>query len=155
MGLIVRVRIAAAALGTIAVVGLFVGLVHLKGRTMGIELLAPVDDLAAWNAPRWEVQSAFSRDHPEVGRALEVVAHEIPPTATIAIARSVQMPLYQVMGGGPWRRTVFLRPDGSVPDDADWVAVPLFVHPRLAPATWRLVPGTGTGEAWTIYRRVG
>jgi hypothetical protein len=65
------------------------------------------------------------------------------------------MPLYQVMGGGPWRRTVFLRPDGTVPDEADWVAVPLFVHPRLDPAAWRLLPGTGTGEAWTIYRRVG
>jgi hypothetical protein len=155
MGLVVRLRVVAAALGAIAVVALFVGLVHLKGRTMGLELLAPVDDLAAWSAPRWEVQSAFSRDHPEVGRALEAVATEIPPTATIAIARSVQMPLYQVMGGGPWRRTVFLRPDGTVPAEADWVAVPLFVHPRLDPATWRLLPGTGTGEAWTIYRRVG
>ena len=155
MGLVARMRVVAAALAGTAAVALFVGLVHLKGRTMGIELLAPVDDLVAWSAPRWEVQSAFSRDHPEVGRALEVVEREIPPTATIAIARSVQMPLYQVMGGGPWRRTVFLRPDGTVPEDAEWVAVPLFVHPRLDPARWRLVPGTGTGEAWTIYRRVG
>ena len=122
---------------------------------MGIELLEPVDDLVAWAAPRWEVQSAFSRDHPEVGEALRVVEETIPLDATIAIGRSVQMPLYHVRGGGPWRHTVFVRPDGSIPEEADWVALPLFVDQPLDPATWRLVPGTGTGQAWRIYRRFG
>jgi hypothetical protein len=153
-GVLLRWRFLAAALATVAALGLLLSLVHFRGRAMGIELLEPVDDLVAWSAPRWEVESAFSRDHPEVGRALRIANQTIPPDATIAFARSVQMPLYHLMGGGPWRRTVFLRPDGSVPDDADWVAVPLFVHPRLDPATWKLLPGTGTGEAWRIYRRV-
>jgi hypothetical protein len=155
IGLVVRMRLVAAGLAATAIVALFVGLVHLKGRAMGIELLAPVDDLVAWSAPRWQVQSAFSRDHPEVGDALRAVSEHIPPTATIAIARSVQMPLYQVMGGGPWRHTVFVRPDGTVPAAADWVAVPLYVDLHLDPATWKLLPGTGVGDAWTVYRRVG
>jgi hypothetical protein len=154
-GVLLRFRWAAVGLSAIAVVGLTLSLVHFRGRAMGIELFEPVDDLVAWSAPRWEVQSAFSRDHPEVGEALRVVEETIPADATIAIGRSVQMPLYHVMGGGPWRRTQFVRPDGSVPEDADWVALPLFVDLPLDRRTWRLVPGTGTGQAWRIYRRVG
>jgi hypothetical protein len=154
-GVVLGTRWLAAGLAAIAVVGLVLSLVHFRGRTMGVELLEPVDDLVAWSAPRWEVQSAFSRDRPEVGEALRVVEETIPPDTTIAIGRSVQMPLYHVMGGGPWRRTVFIRPDGSVPEGADWVALPLFVDQPLDPDTWRLVPGTGTGQAWRVYRRVG
>ena len=154
-GLILRVRAVATALACVAVVTLTLSLVHFRGRAMGVDLLEPVGELVAWSAPRWEVQSAFSRDRPEVGETLRIVSEQVPSEATIAIARSFRMPLYQVMGGGPWRRTVFVRPDGSVPGEADWVALPLFVDQPLDPDTWQLVPGTGTGQAWRIYRRVG
>jgi hypothetical protein len=152
-GLLLRWRFLSAALATIAVVGLLLSLVHFRGRAMGVDLFEPTNDLVAWSAPRWQVESAFSRDHPEVAEALRIADETIPPNATIAFARSPQMPLYHLMGGGPWRRAVFVRPDGTVPSDAEWVAVPLFVDLHLPP-TWRLLPGTGVGEAWTIYRRV-
>ena len=123
---------------------------------MGIELLAPVDDLvglerAAVGGRRAPSRATIRRS---AGRSRSSREDPARPRRSRSPAR-VQMPLYHLMGGGPWRRTVFLRPDGTVPDEADWVAVPLFVHPRLDPSTWKLLPGTGTGEAWTIYRRVG
>ncbi len=153
-GLLLRPRFLAAGLATVAVVTLALSLVHFRGRAMGIRLLEPVDELVAWTAPRWEVQSAFSRDHPEVGAALKIVEQTIPSDATIAIGRSVQMPLYDLMGGGPWRHTVFVRPDGTVPDEAQYIGLPLFVDYTPDPDEWRLIPGTGTGQAWRIYRRL-
>jgi hypothetical protein len=131
-------------------------LVHFTQRPLGIELLESSESPTLWNAPRWEAQSAFSRDSPEVGEALRRVAETVPEETTIALGRSVQAPYYQVLGSGPWRTPEFIPRSGVVPPDASYVALPLDVaFVRLARSEWRLLPGTGTGQAWRIYRRVG
>jgi 4-amino-4-deoxy-L-arabinose transferase-like glycosyltransferase len=138
--------------------GLSLGLalVHFTQRPMGIELLQPASSPSVWGAPRWETQSAFSRDSPEVGEALRRVALDVPAQTAIALGRSVQAPYYQVLGSGPWRRPEFVPPSGIVPADASFVALPLDAAPvDLPPTEWRLIPGTGVGQAWRVYRRVG
>ncbi len=130
-------------------------IVHFTLRPLGVELLEPRTEPALWSAPRWETESAFSRDSPEVGEALRRVAEEIPLDTTIALGRVVQAPYYPLLGSGPWRRPLFIPADGRVPAEASYVALPVGApHVDLPPSEWQLLPGTGTGAAWTVYRRV-
>jgi hypothetical protein len=154
-GVLERSATARWAGATVSVLTLGLTIVHYSARPLGVELLEPRTEPTLWTAPRWEAQSAYSRDAPEVGEALRRVADEIPIDATIALARVVQAPYYPLLGPGPWRQAVFVPPDGHIPREASWVAIPIGGHADVPPTEWRLLPGTGTGDAWTIYRRVG
>jgi hypothetical protein len=150
-GVVLRVRALAWAATSIAVLALGLSLVHYRARPAGIELFEPRKEATLWGAPRWQVNTAFAADVPEIVATERAGEHALRDAGTIAIAIGKYGPLYTVFGGGPWRTVTFVRRDGSIPEQAEYLVAfdPSLVHP--SPSRWERVPGPTT---WRLYRRL-
>ena len=149
LGIALRVRALAWTAVVLAAITVVVTLAYFVPRPGGLALLGAnrgVDRTA-----RWLVQGGGGGGDPAAFRVLD---ESVPAPATVAIAALPNTYLYPAWDAGLRRRVVFVRPDGRVPPEADWLVVGPWKEMAMvdAPASdWKRLYGAGLG--WRVFAR--